>query len=610
MNLAFTTGPLAQAIGWALLHLVWQGALVAGLLAAALALLPGRSANLRYALSCAALILIVALGGATAARSYAPASPAPVSGEHAFPPIAPLKTSLGTLTPGQEFARAAGRMLPALVTLWILGVALFSLRLLREWLGARRLVARSVPAPGVFQDAADRLGRALGVRRLVRLLESGAVTVPSVIGFVRPAILLPASAMTGLTPAQLEMILAHELAHIRRHDFLVNLLQAVVETLLFYHPAVWWISRRVRAERENCCDDLAVAVCGNPLQYAQALTRLEELRAEGLSLAMSADGGSLLERVRRIAGAAGRTRGPGLRGAAALSALAFVVLALASIALPALGRRPAEARHAVKAVHAIAAPAPHEVISAIAGVPVPVEPKRTTVTLVADAPEADDAPDDEEVAQDRKPTLDELIALRVHNVTPKRIEEMRRLFPGVSLDQIASMSAVGATPEFIRELRREGLEIRRPDDATGLAAVGVTPEFLREIRAVGIPVRDPSDVQGMAAVGVSARLIRELRATGIAVETASQAQGLAAVGVTPDYVRRLRRAGVRLEETSEVQSLRALGITPEFVERLARAGYTNLSVEQLSRLGASGMTGDFIEEMAKYRTRSRERKAS
>ena len=92
--------------------------------------------------------------------------------------------------------------------------------------------------------------------------------------------LLPASALAGLSPQQLEAILAHELAHIRRHDYLVNLLQTLVETLLFYHPAVWWLSRRIRIERENCCDDLAVSLCGDPVAYAKALADLEELRAD------------------------------------------------------------------------------------------------------------------------------------------------------------------------------------------------------------------------------------------------------------------------------------------------------------------------------------------
>ena len=95
------------------------------------------------------------------------------------------------------------------------------------------------------------------------------VEVPTVIGWLRPVVLMPASALSGMGPQQLEAILAHELAHIRRHDYLVNLLQTVVETLLFYHPAVWWLSGRIRVERENCCDDLAVSLCGDPYAYAE-----------------------------------------------------------------------------------------------------------------------------------------------------------------------------------------------------------------------------------------------------------------------------------------------------------------------------------------------------
>jgi HEAT repeat protein len=124
-----------------------------------------------------------------------------------------------------------------------------------------------------------------------------------VVGWLRPVILLPASALTGLSPQQLEAILAHELAHIRRHDYLINLLQAVVETLLFYHPAVWWVSRRIRQEREHCCDDLAVAVCGDSLTYARALLEMEQLRAAGPQLAMAANGGSLMNRIQRLVGA-------------------------------------------------------------------------------------------------------------------------------------------------------------------------------------------------------------------------------------------------------------------------------------------------------------------
>src|SRR6185295_14003751 len=118
----------------------------------------------------------------------------------------------------------------------------------------------------------------LELRRHVAIVQSAAVAVPTLIGWLKPVVLLPASALSGLSPEQLQAILAHELAHVRRHDYLVNLLQSMVETLLFYHPAAWWVSARVRAEREHCCDDLAVDVCGDRDSYATALAELESRR--------------------------------------------------------------------------------------------------------------------------------------------------------------------------------------------------------------------------------------------------------------------------------------------------------------------------------------------
>ena len=125
--------------------------------------------------------------------------------------------------------------------------------------------------------------------------------MPTAIGWLQPVILLPASAMTGLSIPQLEAILAHELAHIRRHDYLVNVLQCIVETLLFYHPAVWWVSRKIREEREACCDELAVTLCPDPLVYARALLEMEQLRVAGPRLALAANGGLLMNRIQRLA---------------------------------------------------------------------------------------------------------------------------------------------------------------------------------------------------------------------------------------------------------------------------------------------------------------------
>ena len=197
-----------------------------------------------------------------------------------------------------------------------------TLRLMGGWVLTRRLATRAAIAVSPSIEAAARaIAGRLRIRRAVAILESRAVVVPTLVGWLKPVILLPAAALAGLSPDQLRAILAHELAHVRRHDYLVNLLQSMVETLLFYHPATWWVSAQIRAEREHCCDDLAVEVCGDRLVYASALAELTTL-AGHRGFALAATDGSLLNRVRRILGGQRSVHEP----APAWPLLALVVL--------------------------------------------------------------------------------------------------------------------------------------------------------------------------------------------------------------------------------------------------------------------------------------------
>ena len=176
-----------------------------------------------------------------------------------------------------------------------------SCRLLGGWMLTRRLARSAVARVARNRSCGARHRRhgcswiARGDRRV------GRGAVPTLVGWVKPVVLLPAAALAGLSPEQLRAILAHELAHVRRHDYLINLLQSVVETLLFYHPAMWWVSSQVRAEREHCCDDLAVEVCGDRLVYVSALAELTTLASQR-GFALAATDGSLLSRVQRILG--------------------------------------------------------------------------------------------------------------------------------------------------------------------------------------------------------------------------------------------------------------------------------------------------------------------
>jgi GWxTD domain-containing protein len=221
-----------------------------------------------------------------------------------------------------------------IVPLWLAGVAVFYLRSVGGWIAARRLRYAGVRPPSAEwrERWASLCGRA-GVTRAVTLMESCVSEVPAVIGYLRPVVLLPASLATGLTAEQVEALLLHELAHVRRHDYLVNALQSAVEGLLFYHPAVWWVSHVIRTERENCCDDEVVQLRGDVRCYAGALAALESLRTPDAALAAS--GGSLLKRVRRLLR---QPEGPQNSPAATLAAV--LLLAGATAVLSAWQQQP------------------------------------------------------------------------------------------------------------------------------------------------------------------------------------------------------------------------------------------------------------------------------
>jgi len=189
------------------------------------------------------------------------------------------------------------------VIVWLAGAMVFWVRLAGGWVVAARMRSMLVRrAPPEWQETLRKLGAQIGLSRPVRLVVSALVEVPTVVGWLRPMVLVPVGALGGLPAEHLEALLLHELAHIRRHDYLINMLQSVAESLLFYHPAVWWVSGHIRAERELCCDDLAVSISGDALTYARALAQLESYRPAHLSAAIAANGGSLPNRIARLLG--------------------------------------------------------------------------------------------------------------------------------------------------------------------------------------------------------------------------------------------------------------------------------------------------------------------
>jgi len=563
--------PAVQAIAWALLHFLWQGALVGLAAAGALALLGKRNAAVRYNVALGALLVLLACPAVTTLR-MAGMGEEPVkenAGGEFVPAQAgepgstlPAPTSFAETSPIREALPTA---LPWVFGLWLAGVAALSIYHLGGWRLTRSLRYRGTrPVSGDLETRLRQLAGRMGIARAVALLESSAVPVPAVIGWLKPVILVPASALAGLSHLQLEAILAHELAHVRRHDYLVNLLQTVVETLLFYHPAVWWVSAQIRRERENCCDDLAVAVCGDRLGYARALANLEGLRAPSPRLAMAADGGSLVDRIRRLVGAPARdSRRSWLAGALALSLLPFgLTFNYERFSNP--------ADDGASSGSAMESPAS-------APSRRPAEERRGTWS----AQRQDDG--------------------RIH--LRMRMRGTWGSWEESNSHPASAFKGLGAGPEVRFELPRDAgtfhfegrFEGRK---GTGFFTFEGNPAYVRQMGALGYPISD-SRLMELALHDVSLDFVRQMKELGYGKASLDRLVEFKIHGVTPEFVRGMVNAGYRDLPADRLVEFRIHGVDPKVVQALSDAGYRDIPPERLVELRIHGVTPELIEELAK-----------
>lgn len=295
-----------QALGWTLVHAIWQVALVALLLMLALPALRKSSASVRYRVSLGAMIGAAVLSGITFLLyyNYIPAGNISLTADGIHEEALSPKGSPGFFQAVTAFFNGN---LFTLVMLWAAGVGLLSLRFAGSIWYLQRLRSKAVFVTGRWAGKVAVMAEQSGIRRVVRLAESAIVRTPMMIGHLKPLILVPAGMLAAIPAEQVEAILAHELGHIRRNDFLVNLLQSAAEILYFFHPGIWWISSIVRRERELCCDDVATGQGCSPVTLAFALSEVGEWAHSGREgqLAMAFTGRDekpLLTRIKRLLG--------------------------------------------------------------------------------------------------------------------------------------------------------------------------------------------------------------------------------------------------------------------------------------------------------------------
>ena len=575
---------LLRTLGWTLLHFIWQGAGLAAVFAVVLPVCRGAAA--RYAVAVAALVLMMASPVITFVWLHRETSPAVRSGAQGSSfwvgmPVAIASTPSGA--PAAESRTEQPMAMLWLVELWFLGVLVLSLRTAGGLFVIERMRRKEIaPIGKELYEKCAALQRKMGLDRVIRYCECHRLDAPAVLGWFRPVVLLPARALTGLTEEQIQAVIAHELAHIRRLDCFVNLFQIAVETLLFYHPAVWWISQRVRAERENCCDDEAISVCGNAVNYARALTLMEEWRTAP-SLMMAANRSPLAERVVRLLGlskATGRTRMAGLGVSFICLAGALVAgNAFLGVAQASLGTSTSEKQL-------------QETGSVIIVRPEPASAKEHASQTAKPSPKAEQAAPKPQPSNDinPQPTVDD-------NKKQSYLDAMEAAgFKNLDVDELIAMKIQGVTPEYIKAIHDLGLQ-PSPDEIVGMRVQGITPEYIRDMRTIA-PNLSIDELIGMKVQGINLQYAKELRELGLQPD-ADELVGMKVQGVTPEYVKELRATGLT-PNTDELIGMKVQGITGEYVKTLQAAGFKDLDCDNIIGAKVMGINAEFIEKARKH----------
>jgi beta-lactamase regulating signal transducer with metallopeptidase domain len=623
-----------RALGWALVHFLWQGLALAALASLAMAL--SRSAAVRYLVGIATLLLMLAAplitfdllseGRTVIASTTSPASLStlPVTAPQAALPNAPGPTNSSSLSNLPVW-------LPSDLLLWVVegwfaGVLILSLRTAGGVLILERMRRRdALPVSARVRQVCLAVQRQLGIRRAIRYCESRMLDAPAVIGWIRPAVLLPLSALSGLSDEQLQAIIAHELAHVRRWDNVVNLFQIVAETLLFYHPAVWWLSKRIRSERENCCDDAALTVCKDVAKYARALTLMAESRTAP-SLAMAANRGSLAARVARLLGAASprsRARCAGIAASCVLLAGALVAangfVGLARTALASGLPTPFTTSWSKSSTPHSAPPQMERTSPSRATVESHVRSlTRSVVRASVNSMAAEETGAASRVAyleqepgqnsDSRTPkgsyidgmkaaglenlTPDELVALKVQGVTPEYVRAIHDLGFKPSVDELIGMKVQGITADYIREMRQSGVN-PDVDRLIGMKVQGITPDYVKGMHDLGINV-DSDELIGLKVQGVTPDYIKRMRTAGVEVNGDSII-GMKVQGITPEYVQQMHDLGIP-PKADELIGMKVQGVTPEYVQQMHDLGIPP-KADELIGMKVQGVMPDYIKAM-------------
>jgi len=614
-----------------LLASLWQAALFALAAWLVLRLQPNANATTRHSVLASALFasLVLPIATATLATEHRATSPIG-AGDLTIPrsavPNRPARTSPSIPTTRRVPSNDAGSTLAvptieranisvprwiafALVAAWLAGAAFVSVRLIVSLLHLEHLKRDALPLSIEYREGLERWTAATKGARNVRLCTSEEIDIPIAVGLFDAMILVPKHLLEELEPAQIDAIVLHELAHLRRSDDWFNAAERFAHALLFFNPAILWLTGQLDLEREVACDDWVLQQ-NDALPYATCLAKVAET-AVWPRRPMTAPGAfvtrrGLSVRIERLLAKHRDVRirtsfGPAGSTVAVLAVLGIVAaLVSPSIAYSVTAAQPniASAPHAVALAHAPgrarrfahSASSDDSASAAVADADAGSGVAATTPAPVLEMPDVAAI-----VRNATRTTANALGSLSRSQIVaeadaPDYVDELARVgYTHLTVDQLVSLKSVGVNADFIRELQRNGLGHPSVDELIRIRAVGVGPEYIATMRARYGESLDIGEIAGMRAVGVTPEYAASLNAAGLHNLTADRVLSLRALGVTPDYVRDLVRAGYPDLTPDQVQQLHALNVDRAFVERANAHGFRNLSVDQLIRLKVTGI---------------------
>jgi beta-lactamase regulating signal transducer with metallopeptidase domain len=606
-----------EALGWTLIHFCWQAAAIALVYKLADSALIKSRASTRYLLAILAMLGMLAVSLATLAYEEAHYRHfAPIAASHLItlaPGLQAITPSGAALdmpsAPKQTTRLLASDIIPWLDAFWIAGVFCLSFRTIGGWWLIRRLRHSALQkAPHTLRIHLDNMRLKMGIPRFVDLRLSSRIASPLTIGMIRPLVLLPMTALTGLSPEQLEVVLAHELAHIRRADYFWNILQTIIETLFFFHPVVWWISRQAREQRELCCDDVALEICSDPAIYASALLRLEEERKSRLHFAMALDGNQsrsgLRARILRILGnpeEPTRNLKP-LSLAGMLAALLLFVCPLPQV-FASFKQAPKISAQIVHAVKHVARPALKISAAKHKISPAPVAASPAPVVIASPTPGPPAAPSVHpsvgppvipEIAQNANASTNANAASSGNK--GDYIDRMRSAGYDVDINEYVSMKSMGITPEYAQAMEKASGGKIKGSELIAMKVQGITPDYISQMRSAGYDV-DIGKYIAMKVQGITPEYADAMSKAGLGKPDANELIAMKVQGVTPDYAKELHDHGIDVSSFHDLISYRIFKVSPEFLAGMKDAGFGSVPSKKLVALRVQGVTPEFAKSV-------------